>query len=96
VIFTLYKNDSTACQTNAAIVYTSPAINVTGSGPYTASTSNTSSSTPTYAVTAVTAGDTYKWKAAYTSGDAGHKNVTSCVETTAFSSLSNGSPVTSP
>jgi hypothetical protein len=48
-------------------------------------------------VSSVTAGDTYYWKAEYTSGDANHKNVTSsCQESTGFSSLSNGTAVTSP
>ena len=38
----------------------------------------------------------YYWKAVYTSGDAQHKDVTSCTEATTFTSLANGSPVTSP
>jgi hypothetical protein len=65
---------------------------VFGSAPFEASTNNT-----TFFVIAVASSDTYYWKAAYASGDAAHKDVTSsCQESTGFSSLDNGSPVTSP
>jgi hypothetical protein len=99
VVFTLLKNvtNTTACTGGSTVFGPTSAIPVidssgNGSGPFTASTANT-----TFSVTSVTAADTYYWKAAYTSGDANHKNVTSsCQESTGFSSLSNGSAVTSP
>ena len=99
VVFTLLKNvtNASTCTGGATVYGPTASINVVdtsgkGTGPFRASTSNT-----TFSVTSVTAGDTYHWKAEYTSGDASHKNVASnCQEATGFSSLSNGSPVTSP
>jgi hypothetical protein len=99
VVFTLLKNVTNAATcTGGTTVFgpTSPIAVVDasgkGSGPFRASTSNT-----TFSVTSVTSGDTYYWKAEYASGDSNHKDVSSsCQESTAFSSLSNGSSVTSP
>jgi len=99
VVFTLLKNvtNPTACTGGSAVYGPTSAINVVdasgiGNGPFKASTSNT-----TFSVTSVTAGDTYYWQAEYSSGDASHKDVaSSCQEATGFSSLSNGSSVTSP
>jgi hypothetical protein len=99
VVFTLLKNvtNTTTCSGGSTVYGPTAAIAVVdasgkGSGPFTASTANT-----TFSVSSVAAGDTYYWKAQYTSGDANHKNVTSaCQESTGFSSLSNGSAVTSP
>jgi hypothetical protein len=91
VAFTLYKNDPT-CTNAGAVVYGPDQEEVPGSAPFEASTNNT-----TFFVIAVASSDTYYWKAAYASGDAAHKDVTSsCQESTGFSSLDNGSPVTSP
>ena len=107
VVFTLYKNDNT-CSVGANIVY-GPTGNksVTGTGaggtaPFEASTTNwpgsaDSATVTPFGVTAVASGDKYYWKAAYTAGDQQHKNVTSsCQEVTTFTSLDNGSSVTSP
>jgi hypothetical protein len=99
VVFTLLKNvtNTSACTGGSTVFGPTSAIAVVdasgkGSGPFTASTANT-----TFSVSSVAAGDTYYWKAEYTSGDANHKNVTSaCQESTGFTSLSNGSAVTSP
>jgi hypothetical protein len=98
VVFTLLKNvtNPSACTGGSTAYGPTSAISVVdasgaGTGPFKATTSNT-----TFSVTSVTAGDTYYWKAEYTSGDASHKNVaSSCQEATGFSSLSNGSSVTS-
>ena len=105
VVFTLYKNS--ACITAANVVYgPTGAKSVAGTGaggtaPYKASTTNWTGSSDAgtvapFSVTSVTGGDRYYWQAAYTSGDAQHKNVTSCTEATTFTSLDNGSSVTSP
>jgi len=105
VVFTLYKNS--ACITAANVVYgPTGAKSVAGTGaggtaPYKASTTNWTGSSDSgtvapFSVTSVTGGDRYYWQAAYTSGDAQHKNVTSCTEATTFTSLDNGSSVTSP
>jgi hypothetical protein len=92
VVFTLFKNDNTCSDATKIVFGPTAAINVSGSAPFTAGTSNTTFSVLSVAV----GGDTYYWKAAYT-GDATHKDVTSsCQESTAFSSLSNGNSVTSP
>ena len=99
VVFSLLKNVTNAatCTGGTTVYGPTSAIAVVdtsgkGSGPFKASTLNT-----TFSVTAVTSGDTYYWKAEYTSGDSNHKDVTSsCQESTGFSSLSNGSSVTSP
>jgi hypothetical protein len=95
VVFTLYKNDATCSDATKIAFGPTGSISVTGQGaggtaPFQASTSNS-----TFSVTATgLAGDTYYWKAAYTSGDTSHKNVTSCVESTMLT-LANGSSVTS-
>jgi hypothetical protein len=89
VAFSLYKNDPTCSA--AAKVYGPDTENVTGNGPFIASTNNT-----LYSISTVNSGDTYYWKAVYTSGDAQHKDVTeNCTEMTAFNSLNNGLPTTS-
>jgi hypothetical protein len=89
VTFSLYKNDSTCGATNEnARVYGPDAQTLSGG---TAATNQN-----TFSVSSVTAGDTYYWKAVY-GGDAKHKAVTSCnQEKTTFTSLTNGSSVTSP
>jgi hypothetical protein len=99
VVFTLLKNvtDTAACAGGTTVFGPTSAIAVVdssgkGSGPFKASTANT-----TFSVSSVATGDAYFWRAAYTSGDASHKDVTSsCQESTGFASLSNGSSVTSP
>jgi hypothetical protein len=98
VVFTLFKNDPTCSQAGDVVYGPTSAISVVGSGPFTASTSNSGVSTLNggFSVSSVAEGDTYHWKAAYTSGDANHKNVTSsCQESTGLHSLTNGSSVTS-
>jgi hypothetical protein len=106
VVFTLFKNNST-CTGTTGIVYgptgdkSVVATGAGGTGPFKASTTNWTGSADSatvapFQVTSVTSGDSYYWRAAYTSGDAQHKDVTSCVEVTTFTSLSNGSAVTSP
>jgi hypothetical protein len=98
VVFTLLKNvsDAATCVGGTTVYGPTASIAVAdqsgkGSGPFTASTTNT-----TFTVTSVSSGDTYFWKAQYTSGDAQHKDVASnCQEATGFSSLSNGAPVKS-
>jgi hypothetical protein len=91
VTFTLFKNDNTCADATKIVFGPTSAIAVSGSAPFTASTSNM-----TFSVSSVTSGDKYYWKAAY-SGDTTHKAVTSsCQESTTFSALSNGDPVTSP
>lgn len=90
VVFSLFKNDSTCTNTSKRVYGPTSSLTVPSTSPYTVATANT-----TYTVTSVTSGDTYYWKAAYTSGDASHKDVTSCAEATAFSSIANGSAVTS-
>jgi hypothetical protein len=100
VVFTLIKNvlDTTACTGGTTVYGPTTAINVidasgNGGGPFRASTANT-----TFSVSAVTSGDTYYWKAAYTpAAESAFKAVTSsCQESTAFASLKNGNAVTSP
>jgi hypothetical protein len=91
VTFTLYKNDQT-CSNAGAVVYGPDMESVSTTLPFEANTNNN-----TFFVLAVgSGGDTYYWKAAYTSGDTAHKDVTSCTEATGFSSLTNGGSVTSP
>jgi hypothetical protein len=100
VTFTLLKNVSQAdCLTTpqggypaGSVIYGPVDVSVPTTAPFEASTNNTT------AVTAVGAnGDTYRWKAVYTpdATDTGHRAVTSCVESTAFSSLDNGGQVSS-
>jgi hypothetical protein len=106
VVFTLYKNNSTCTGTTGKVYGPTGSINVVGTGaggtaPFKASTTNwpgsaDSASVATFGVSSVTANDTYYWRADYTSGDQQHKNVTSSCEATTFSSLNNGSSVTSP
>jgi hypothetical protein len=96
VKFTLLKN-VTDTECNAA---TPPAGSViyTADRPVSASGSTfTASSNNTTAVTSVTSpgGDTYTWKIEVPATGS-FKAVTSCVEATQFSSLTNGGTVTSP
>jgi hypothetical protein len=84
VTFTLYLNDN-KCTSNP--VFSPPAVTVSNGS---AATNNT-----TFAITSVKSGDTYYWGAVY-SGDQTHGGVSSCVESTSFSSLANGGTVSSP
>ena len=83
VTFTLYK--STDCLSNS--VYTE--TDAISSGGVAATTNKT------FAVTTVALADTYSWGAVYP-GDTTHLGVTSCVESTVFTSLTNGTTQTSP
>lgn len=102
VVFTLFKNDNTCADATKVVYGPTGHQSLSASSPFKASTTNwpgsaDSASVTPFGVTAVTAADKYYWKAAYTSGDQQHKSVTSsCQEVTTFTSLDNGSSVTSP
>jgi hypothetical protein len=95
VVFTLFKNvtDAKTCTGGSTAYGPTSSINVVEvNGLFKASTSNTTF----FVHDPVATGDTYYWKAEYTSGDTSHKDVTSsCQESTAFASLSNGTAETS-